>query len=88
MPWYPKLTKTVQRAKQVGDTITYLEEPVYHGNPIDAKGSLVTYDWGLDFTDFIYKHSGMHTTIYLHENSYLGLEAEFLEVFISRKPGE
>lgn len=85
MPWYPDLNKTVQRAKLNGSEIEFLEKPIYHGNPIDSKGSLVTYDWGLDFVDIIYNHSGMFTTIYLHKDEYLGLNAEFLEVFISRK---
>ena len=85
MPWYPKLKKTVQRAKMVNGEIEFLEEPVYHGNPIDPEGSLVTFDWGIDFTDYIYKNSGMFTTIYLVNDKSMGLEAEFLEVFISRK---
>jgi SAM-dependent methyltransferase len=85
MPWYPNLNKTVQRAKMVNGEIEFLEEPIYHGNPIDADGSLVTFDWGIDFTDYIYRNSGMFTTIYLVKNEKMGLEAEFLEVFISRK---
>jgi len=85
MPWYPKLKKTVQRVRMSDNQIEFLEEPIYHGNPIDAKGSLVTYDWGIDFTDFIYRNSGMFTTIYLVNDKKMGLEAEFLEVFISRK---
>lgn len=87
MPWYPKLKQTVQRAKMVNGEIEFLEEPVYHGNPIDTEGSLVTFDWGLDFTDYIYKNSGMFTTIYLVKDQSMGLEADFLEVFISRKDG-
>jgi SAM-dependent methyltransferase len=85
MPWYPKLKQTLQRAKLVDGKVEFLEEPVYHGNPIDAEGSLVTYDWGIDFTDFIYANSNMFTTIYLANDRNRGLEAEFLEVFISRK---
>lgn len=73
------------RAKIVNNQIECLEEPIYHGNPIDAKGSLVTHDWGIDFTDFVYENSKMFTTIYLINNNKLGLEAEFLEVFITRK---
>lgn len=85
MPWYPKLKQTRQRAKMVNHKIEFLEEPVYHGNPIDSEGSLVTFDWGLDFTDYIYRNSAMFTTIYLVKDQSRGLEAEFLEVFISRK---
>jgi SAM-dependent methyltransferase len=86
MPWDPHLKKTVQRARQLDSgEIEYLEEAVYHGNPIDSKGSLVTFDWGADFVDFIYANSGMFTTIYLAKDKTMGLDAEFLEVFISRK---
>jgi SAM-dependent methyltransferase len=85
MPWYPRLKRTVQRAKMVNGEIEFLEEPVYHGNPIDPEGSLVTFDWGIDFTDYIYINSEMLTTIYLIKDKNMGLDAEFLEVFISRK---
>ncbi len=26
------------------EVIEYIEEPIYHGNPIDENGSLVTFD--------------------------------------------
>ncbi|MCB0517037.1 MAG: methyltransferase domain-containing protein [Bacteroidetes bacterium] len=86
MPWYPHFPKSIKRAElHENGTITHLLEPNYHGNPISENGSLVTYDWGLDFTDFIYENSGLNTTIYLEINEKLGLNAKFLEVFISRK---
>jgi SAM-dependent methyltransferase len=85
IPWYPELEVTRQRAQMVNGKIKYIEEPVYHGNPVDEKGALVTFDWGLDFIDFIYAHSKMSTIIHSEINRSLGLEAKFLEVFISRK---
>jgi SAM-dependent methyltransferase len=86
MPWYPHLSKTVQRAKQLDNgEIEFLEEAIYHGNPIDSKGSLVTFDWGMDFVDFIYTSSGMSTIIYREKDRSKGIDGEFLEVFISRK---
>ncbi|MGA7952698.1 MAG: class I SAM-dependent methyltransferase [Gloeobacterales cyanobacterium] len=85
IPWYPKLSRTAQRARLNNGKIEFLDEPVYHGNPIDAKGSLVTFDWGLDLTDFISKHSELFTTIYLCKDRKFGLDGEQLEVFISRK---
>lgn len=63
----------------------HLEPPDYHGNPIDEKGSLVITEWGPELIDFIYEHSGMTTTIYNIHNLEMGLEAEFLEVFVSTK---
>lgn len=85
MPWYPSIKKSVQRSKFENGQIIYLKDPVYHGNPIGNEGSLVTFDWGTDFFSFIHQCSGMRSTIYLEKNRYLGLEAEFLEVFISMK---
>ena len=86
MPWYPKLKESRRRAEiDKRGEVRHLEEPIYHGNPVDSKGSLVTIDWGLDFCDKIHQFSGMVTTIYLEHNRYYGLDGEFLEVFVSRK---
>lgn len=65
--------------------IVNLEPPIYHGNPIDKTGALVTYDFGMDLFDYIVKSSGLNTIVYLHEDRNLGLDAEYLEVFISYK---
>lgn len=65
--------------------IEYHHTPEYHGNPIDNKGSLVTMHWGYDIADFIYKEACMFTTIFLIDNIYQGIRAEFIEVLISKK---
>lgn len=85
MPWYPNLQKTEPRIEIKNNNIENIKTPVYHGNPVDGNGSLVTYDWGSDFTDFIYKYGNMYTTIYLNKDKNLGLDGEFLHVFISKK---
>ncbi|MFI3177557.1 MAG: class I SAM-dependent methyltransferase [Eubacteriales bacterium] len=85
LPWFSEYQTTHCRAKEVDGKITYLEKKMYHGNPVDQAGSLVTNDWGVDLMDFIHKCSGMRTMVYLYENKELGLEGEFLEVFISYK---
>jgi hypothetical protein len=85
MPWYPNLPISEKRAHIMNGQIQHLKDPVYHGNPIDEKGSLVTIDWGIDFCDIIFNCSGLTTTIYVKKDRNLGLEAEFLEVFVSRK---
>lgn len=85
MPWYPELSKTRVRASKVNGELVYLEEPMYHGNPIDEKGSLVTRDWGLDFPEMIFRNGGLFTTIHIIRDRHLGIDGRFLEVFISRK---
>jgi hypothetical protein len=86
MPWYPQLATTRIRARVRADgAIEHLEEPMYHGNPLSADGSLVTRDWGRDFVDVIHRSSRLHTTVYLERDRVRGLDGEFLEVFVSRK---
>lgn len=69
-------------------TVKFFGSPEYHGNPIDEKGSLVFMHWGYDICDFIFKKSGLYTTIVKIDNISLGIRAEYIEVLISRKPQE
>jgi len=84
IPWY-YWKKTLVRATESNGSIRHLEEPDYHGNPIDASGSLVVTEWGWDFCDFIYEQSGMTTTVIRITNRRMGIDGKFIEVFISRK---
>lgn len=84
VPWY-YWKDTVVRAIFRDRHIEYLEKPVYHSNPIDKNGSLVTIDYGRDFCDFIYLASNMSTTVIQIKDIHMGIDAKFIEVFISRK---
>jgi SAM-dependent methyltransferase len=77
--------RTLIRALESSGGIEYLEPPDYHGNPIDEKGSLVVTEWGPELVDFIYMHSGLTTTIYNIHDVRMGLEAAFLDAFVSVK---
>ncbi|WP_019505367.1 class I SAM-dependent methyltransferase [Pleurocapsa sp. PCC 7319] len=66
-------------------TINHIGEPEYHGNPVDAKGALVTMHWGYDICDYIQKHSGLYTTMVDIDDLSLGIRAEYIEVLVSRK---
>ena len=66
-------------------SIIYLRTPEYHGNPIDPNGSLVCTDWGYDICDFIFKASGLFTTMVYIDDISRGIRAEYIEVLISRK---
>jgi ubiquinone/menaquinone biosynthesis C-methylase UbiE len=72
------------RRDEKGD-IVYIQEPEYHGNPIDQNGSLVTMHWGYDICDFIFRHSGLYTTVNYIDNVSLGIRAEYIEILVSRK---
>jgi SAM-dependent methyltransferase len=85
VPYY-RGRKTVVRARPDGPGgIKHLMKPDYHGNPIDANGSLVITEWGDELGDFILRTSGMTTTIFNFFDPRFGLEGEFLDVLISRK---
>ena len=65
--------------------LTHHLPPIYHGNPIDAKGSLVFRDWGRDLPNVIRAASGMETEIVRLRDFWHGLEPVFNEIYISRK---
>jgi len=84
VPWY-RGQKTVVRAHEIAGVVEHLLPAEYHGNPINESGSLVTREWGYDLFTYILEASNMHTATINLENPHLGIEAEFLEIFISRK---
>ncbi|MEE2906868.1 MAG: class I SAM-dependent methyltransferase [Planctomycetota bacterium] len=68
-------------------TIEHLQEPEYHGNPMDHEGgSLVTWHYGYDIVDRIRDACGLDTTIVLLDDLSRGLRAEYMEVLVTRKP--
>jgi SAM-dependent methyltransferase len=79
--------ETLVRA-DVGEagTVRLLMDAEYHGNPVSDQGSLVIREWSADIVEFIRKHSDLETeVISLHDRSR-GLDGEFLQVLVSRKP--
>ncbi len=85
VPLVQKSKASRARAAIGVDGITHMFEPQYHGNPIDPSGSLVTWDWGYDIVDFIYRSSGLVTTIVFLDRLDLGIRAEYIEVLVSTK---
>jgi SAM-dependent methyltransferase len=65
--------------------IQYLVPPEYHGNPIGDGRSLVTWDYGDDFEVYLSLWSGYPTSTYVIRDRSLGLDGEYLEVFVTRK---
>jgi SAM-dependent methyltransferase len=84
VPWY-YWQPTKIRAATIDGAIKYFHPPEYHGNPVDANGSLVVTEWGVDFIDFIQTASSLTTTaIRIHDKKF-GIAGKFADVFISRK---
>ena len=62
-------------------------EPVYHGDPVDSKGALVTVDWGYDLAALITRETGMATIIFQIDDLDAGIRAELIDVVASFKFG-
>lgn len=81
--------KTRTRIKVENGLVVNILPEIYNGNPISAKGALATYDWENDIEEFIEHSSGMKSEIIEFQqtkpNYRNGLDADFLEVMVSRK---
>lgn len=76
---------SIRRARKVGTKIEHILEPMFHGDPINSEGTLVTIDWGYDIVEHLAWPSGMLVTILNlkdHENGIIG---PALDVVIMKK---
>ena len=84
-PKHKNLQRTAQRATLENHTIVHILEPQYHGNPIGDGRALVTWDYGDDFELYLWKWCGYPTATYIVRDRQLGIDGEYLEVFVTRK---
>jgi hypothetical protein len=75
-----------QRATRGSDgKVAHHFPPEFHGNPMSAEGSLVTWHWGFDITQRIAEAGAGNAEILNPEDERMGIEGEFLEVVIQSK---
>jgi SAM-dependent methyltransferase len=86
VPYYRRAPTRKRATIDTSGQIVHLLPPDYHRNPISPDGSLVVTEWGTGLAEFIWTHSGMCTEMVSRRDRQLGLDGEFLEVFVSRKP--
>ncbi len=84
-PKHKALPASRRRAAQRGGGVEHLLPPEYHGNPIGDGRSLVTWDYGCDFDDLARRWSGHLVSDYVLRDRNLGIDGEFLDVFVMRK---
>jgi SAM-dependent methyltransferase len=85
VPLVNGFSPSVVRA-QLKDGLVFKHLPdVFHGNPIDSGGALVTVDWGFDICSEILRSSGMFTVIHSIQDSSLGILGAYTEVLVSWK---
>ncbi len=66
-------------------TVTHLEPPEYHGNPIDEKGSLVTVVYGYDIADTIVEAAPFDVEVRRFNDRTAGILGELTEVIVCAK---
>ena len=66
--------------------LQHLKPASYHSNPVSNEGSLVTFDWGFDITQYIHDASGLFTQMIYIEDLSRGIKAEYIEVLVTMKP--
>ncbi|QXP86879.1 class I SAM-dependent methyltransferase [Methylococcus capsulatus] len=86
VPKEKHLPSSRPRARLVDSEIEYLDDPVYHGNPVGDGKALVTWEYGDDFEALIGRWSGGITTTYVTRDRSLGIDGEYIEVFVTKKP--
>lgn len=84
-PKHKGIRASYPRATLANGKITHLLEESYHGNPVGDGRSLVTWDYGDDFEALIGRWCGYPTTTYVTRDRSLGIDGEYLEVFVTRK---
>jgi len=79
----------IKRAQMNGQKIEHLLEPVYHGNPMSDDGSLVFYDYGMDFISLI-KEVGFSDAYFIpfYSIPYGNIGIRSLFIFVARKQGK
>jgi SAM-dependent methyltransferase len=77
-----------RRAELGPDGVRHFEPPEFHGNPMSADGSLVTWDWGYDIVDRIRTCTSDDAWRIMVPIPALGIVAAYLDVIvIERRSG-
>ncbi len=86
VPIYGRPETLVRVEPDETGNVRLLMEADYHGNPVSDEGSLVIREWGADIVNFVREHSGLETEVIELHDRFRGLDGEFLQVLVSRKP--
>jgi hypothetical protein len=71
-----------RRAERTPEGVRHVEPPEFHGNPMSADGSLVTWDWGSDIVERIRACTGDEARRIMVEVPALGMVAAYLDVIV------
>lgn len=83
VPTYKENVRTERAARFLENgEIEHHREPEYHGNPIDPRGSLVTFRYGYDLPELIRSWAPFDTRVYRFHDHRHGVIGEFTEVYL------
>ena len=86
-PKHRGLDVSRRRARLSADgSVEHLLPEEFHGNPIGDNKALVTWDYGYDFEQLMSEWAGAEVEAYHRRDRSRGIDAEFNEVFVIRKP--
>jgi SAM-dependent methyltransferase len=78
--------KSVRRAERANDgSVRHLLPAVYHGNPVDSSGALVTFDWGYDLPELIVGWAPFDLEVRRFNDRRRGIVAAMTDVIICTK---
>ena len=86
VPKHRGLRRSRPRVEVVDGAARPLMDEVYHGNPVGDGRVLVTWDYGDDFESLLAGWCGAPTATFVTRDRRLGIDGEFIEVFVTRKP--
>ena len=72
--------------READGSLTHLEPPEIHGNPVSGEGALVTYDYGYDIHQKIAEWAPFDVAITRFNSKRMGILGEYLEVIACAKP--
>lgn len=85
-PTFKGKSETERRAEYLDNgEVQFFAEPDYHGNPIDAEGSLVTFHYGYDLPELIYNWCGLNVEVTRWWSPAQGIMGKFTEVYCCTK---
>lgn len=84
---YPDRAASEQVAfREAGGRIRIIGEPEYHGNPQSPQGSLVTWRYGYDLPERIWRATGMEVEVRRGCMPSVGIVGPMTEVYVCTKP--
>jgi SAM-dependent methyltransferase len=84
-PKHRGLLTSYPRILVTENEIVHIKEPEYHGSPVGDGRVLVTWDYGDDFESLVTEWAGCPIQTYVTRDRALGLDGEYLEVFVMKK---